>query len=178
MIAQRARRVVYENRWMTVYEDDVRFPSGAEGIYGVVSKPDFVLIVPVGADGRLHLVEQFRYPVAARHWEFPQGSWETARDADPVAIAAGELAEETGLTAATMTHVGHLYEAYGFSDQGFHIYMATDLTEGRPDREMTEADMIAEAFPVDAVVDMITSGQIKDAPTVAALGLLRLRGLL
>jgi ADP-ribose pyrophosphatase len=56
-------RLVYENRWMRVREDTIRRRDGSIGIYGVVEKPDFVVIVPVEDDGRVHLVEQYRYPV-------------------------------------------------------------------------------------------------------------------
>lgn len=104
-------RVVYENRWMRVREDRVRRRDGSGGIYGIVEKPDFVVIVPVEEGGRLHLVQQYRYPVYARYWEFPQGSWEQTADADPLDVARGELREETGLTADRMIHVGHLFEA-------------------------------------------------------------------
>src|SRR5689334_23888893 len=66
-------RQVYANAWMTVREDEIRFDCGSTSIYGVVDKPTFALIIPRG-DGRLHLVEQFRYPVGGRRWEFPQGT--------------------------------------------------------------------------------------------------------
>lgn len=46
-------RVVYANRWMTVREDGVRRADGSEGIYGVVEKPDFAVIIPLADDGRL-----------------------------------------------------------------------------------------------------------------------------
>jgi len=69
-------RVVYENRWMRVREDAVRRRDGSEGIYGVVEKPAFVVIVPLEEDGGIHLVQQYRCPVGARYWKFPQGSWE------------------------------------------------------------------------------------------------------
>jgi 8-oxo-dGTP pyrophosphatase MutT (NUDIX family) len=95
--------VVYTNRWMTVREDKTLRHDGAEGIYGLVEKPDFALVIPY-ADGGFHLVEQYRYAVKGRYWEFPQGSWEDKPDADPLALARGELAEETGLTAGAMTH--------------------------------------------------------------------------
>jgi len=42
-----ASRIVYENRWMRVREDKIRRPSGAEGIFGVVDKPDFVVILAI-----------------------------------------------------------------------------------------------------------------------------------
>ena len=55
-------REVYANPWMTVREDEVRRADGSDGIYGVVDKPDYALVIPLDGD-RLHLVEQFRYPV-------------------------------------------------------------------------------------------------------------------
>lgn len=52
-IRQVASRVVYENRWMRVREDEVRRADGSRGTFGVVEKPDFALIVPLAADGGL-----------------------------------------------------------------------------------------------------------------------------
>ncbi len=46
---------------MRVREDTIRRRDGSTGIYGVV--------VPVEDDGRVHLVEQYRYPVKGRYWE-------------------------------------------------------------------------------------------------------------
>ena len=65
-------RIVYENRWMRVREDAIRRRDGSSGIHGVVEKPDFVAIVPVEDDGRLYLVQQFRYPVQGRYWDLPK----------------------------------------------------------------------------------------------------------
>jgi hypothetical protein len=67
-------RQVYRNAWMTVREDQVERDDGSTGIYGVVDKPDFALVIPA-ADNGFWLVEQFRYPAGRRAWEFPQGSW-------------------------------------------------------------------------------------------------------
>lgn len=166
------RRTAYENRWMKVHEDAVRFPDGSEGIYGIVDKEDFVLIVPRHEDGRFQLVQQFRYPVAGRYWEFPQGSWETKPGADPEQVAMGELEEETGFRAASLEKLGHLYEAYGFSNQGFHVFLADALKPGALSRDHEEQDMLTATFSRKELTEMIVSGQIKDAPTIAAFGLL------
>ncbi|MFJ8691288.1 NUDIX domain-containing protein [Micromonospora wenchangensis] len=103
-------RTVYTNAWMTVREDRIRRPDGSTGIYGVVEKPDFALVLPRWAKG-FWLVEQFRYPVGRRAWEFPQGSWGHGVRGGASALARQELAAETGLRAETVTHLGHLYEA-------------------------------------------------------------------
>ena len=68
-------RVVYSNRWMTVREDVIQRMDGSQGIYGVVEKCDFALVIPIEQDS-VYLVEQYRFTVGARFLEFPQGSWE------------------------------------------------------------------------------------------------------
>jgi ADP-ribose pyrophosphatase len=171
-------RIVYTNRWMRLREDTIRRRDGSSGIYSVVEKPDFVVIVPVEADGRLHLVEQFRYPVQGRYWEFPQGSWEQTPGADPLDIARGELHEETGLEADELTYAGHLFEACGYSNQGYHIFVATGLRRGETALALEEQDLVAGSFALGEVERMICDGMIKDATTVAVLGLLRLKGIL
>ncbi|MGS4887929.1 NUDIX domain-containing protein [Roseibium sp. MB-4] len=174
MIRKLSRKTVYKNRWMQVHVDAVRFPDGSDGIYGVVDKPDFALIIPRHDDGRFQLVEQYRYPVGGRYWEFPQGSWESVQSADLEQVALGELEEETGFKATSLTKLGHLFEAYGFSNQGFDVYLAEGLTLGEASRENTEQDMETAAFTRAEITNMIRSGDIKDAPTVAALGLFSL----
>jgi ADP-ribose pyrophosphatase len=171
-------RLVYENRWMRVREDAIRRRDGSSGIYGVVEKPDFVVIVPVEDDDRLHLVQQFRYPVQGRYWELPQGSWEHAPGADPMEVAQGELREETGLVAARMTYAGHLFEAYGYSNQGYHIFVATGLRRGDVNLGREEQDLVTQVFSISEVERMILNVEIKDGTTIAAFGLLRLKGLL
>ncbi len=166
-------RVVYTNPWMTVREDDIERPDGSSGIFGVVEKDDFALIVPRYQDGFV-LVEQFRYPVEARFWEFPQGSWEEAAGTAPEALARAELAEETGFEAGEMRRLGHLFEAYGYSDQGFDVYLASELEPGPPRRSIEEQDMRVQSVSTSELEAMIRDGRIKDAPTIAAYGLLLL----
>lgn len=170
---QTSSRVVYENPWMTVREDTIRRPDGTPGVYGVVEKPDFALVLPRWERG-FWLVEQYRYPVRRRAWEFPQGSWGAGGGGTAAELARTELAEETGLRATGLTHLGHLYEAYGYSTQGFDVYLATGLTEGEPEREAGEQDMVHRRFTDEEVDRAIRAGLIVDAPSLAALTLYRL----
>ncbi|HZK92438.1 MAG TPA: NUDIX hydrolase [Stellaceae bacterium] len=170
-------RIVYQNRWMRVREDAIKRRDGTPGIYSVVEKPDFVTIAAVES-GLLHLVEQYRYPIQGRYWELPQGSWQHQPTADPLDVARGELREETGIEADEMIYAGHLFEACGYAAQGYHIFLATGLRRGTPRPEHEEQDLLTRAFPLSEVEAMIVGGVIKDATTVAALGLLRLKRLL
>jgi 8-oxo-dGTP pyrophosphatase MutT (NUDIX family) len=167
-----ASKVVYENRWMRVREDETLLPDGSPGLYAVVEKPPAAVIVPLDDDGRaVWLVEQYRHPVGARFWEVPQGAWEDSPDAPAEELARGELAEETGLRAGRIERLGRLYFAYGIADQPFDVWVATDLTPGDQALEATEQGLVAARFGLDEVRRMIRDGVIADSATVAALSL-------
>jgi 8-oxo-dGTP pyrophosphatase MutT (NUDIX family) len=170
-------RLVYENRWMKVREDRTVLPDGSNGIYGYVEKPDFVVIAPID-EGRVHLVQQYRYPIGSRQWEFPQGSWEDNASANPADVAKGELEEETGLRTKNIREVSCLYPLYGTTNQSYRIFLATELSAGQTRREKTEQDLIAQEFSLSEFERMIRDGVIRDAATVASFGLLRLKGLI
>ena len=170
---QLASRIVYQNPWMRVREDDFQRFDGTTGVYGVVDKPDFAIVV-AEQDGLFQLVEQFRYPIGRRSWEFPMGGWPLAKSGTALELGQAELREETGLTAGSWKHLGHLHEATGFCSQAFDIFHATDLTPGDHDREDSEVDMVHRAFPERELRSMMIEGTIIDAATIAAYGLLLL----
>ena len=163
-------RVVYKNRWMQVREDRVRRPNGDHGLFGVVEKPDFALIVPFDGE-KFHLVQQYRYPVDGRFWEFPQGSLELSPDATPEQIATTELAEETGLRAGSMIKLGKLYQAYGYSNQAVNIFKATELTDGAAELSSEEQGLVSDKFSRSKIDQMIKNGSIRDLATIGALHL-------
>lgn len=175
-IKQTASREIFRSRWMTLREDSIERPSGAQGQYGVVEKRDFAVIAAVEGE-QIYLVQQYRYPVQARFWELPQGTCETAQ-LTPEELAATELREETGLLAREMIHAGHLFLAYGFCTQGYDLFLARGLTQGENALEPEEEGLICQAFAISEVEQMILNGEIKDATTVAAFGLLRMKKLL
>ena len=45
-ITQLTTRVAYENKWLRVREDTVRRADGSHGLYGVVERREFVVLVP------------------------------------------------------------------------------------------------------------------------------------
>jgi ADP-ribose pyrophosphatase len=170
-------RIAYQNQWTRVREDIIRRPDGSDGLYGVVERSDFVVIAP-SANGEVTLVEQYRYPVRERLWEFPMGMWEQAPGTDPAVLAAAELREETGLVAGRMVYAGTMFQGAGYCTQRGHVFLATDLMPGETAREASEQDMIARNFPLAELEAMITGGIVRDAMTIAAFGMLRLKRLL
>ncbi len=174
-VTQLTTRIAYQNRWLRLREDTVRRADGSEGLYGVVERAEFVVVVP-WQDGCVTLVEQYRYPVRRRLWELPMGTCEPG--ATQAATAVAELREETGLLADEMAFVASLFQGPGYSDQVGHVFLATGLQQGPVAREASELGMTCRAFPLAELERMIASGALQDGMSLAALGLLRFRGLL
>lgn len=160
-------RIVYQNPWMQLREDVIQRPDGSRGMYSYVAKPDFALIIPVERDG-FHLVNQYRYPVSHRSWEFPQGTLPGRQDDDPTKLAMRELAEETGLRAGRIHRLGYLHPASGMSSQGCTVFVAEELEAGQHSREHEEQDMHQCWFSKTSFQDMIRDGTVTDDSTIAA----------
>jgi len=171
---QLTTKTVYQNNWMQVREDTFERPDGEVATYGVVDRDDFALVI-AETGGAFYLVQQFRYALHRRSWEFPAGTWPIGRTGSDEELARQELLEETGVTARHWRRLGQrMTEASGFCSQGFTVFHATGLTEGDHQREDSEADMVSALIDEQEFRAMIADGRIFDAPTIAAYALLRL----
>ncbi len=160
---------VYRNRWMSVREDEILRSNGERGIYGVVEKEDGAIIVPID-DGRIWLVEQFRYTIQERALELPQGTWERKIE-NPEELARGELREELGMEAAQMMKLGMMWIACGFARQREHVFLATGLTPTQKAPDAEEHDLVVHSVPIAEFERMMLDGTIRDECTLAAWGL-------
>ena len=176
-IKQLNSKIVYQNKWMLVREDRIQRSSGTEGIYGVVEKTDFALIIPVQKD-QIYIVEQYRYPAGKRFWELPQGSLESQERFSMEEVAVIELKEETGLVSKNIQYVGEQFVAYGYSTQKCHIFFAIDLEQGSNNLEDEEEGLISKRIPLANFEKMIIDGTIQDAATINAYLLAKLKGFL
>lgn len=162
-------REIYRNNWMRLREDEILRSNGQKGIYGVVEKDPAAIIVPIH-EGKVWLVEQYRYTIQQRSLELPQGGWEMEIE-HPEELARGELREETGLNAAEMTLLGSLWIAYGFTRQKQYVFLATGLTQAEKDPDPEEHDLVVHSVPIEEFEQMMLDGKIGDGCTVAAWGM-------
>ena len=162
-----SRKVIYENDWMTVLEDDVINPGGGRNQYGHVHfRNRAVAIIPLDDDGNTWLVGQERYTLGEYSWELPMGG--APLDENPLAAARRELKEETGLSAVQWSELMQLHTSNSITDEVGYVYVATELTEGETDFEETE-DLAIRKLPLQEAVQMVIDGAITDAISAAAL---------
>lgn len=162
-------REIYRNPWLRLREDRIERNNGTQGIYSVVDKDDCAVIIPIDGD-TIYLIEQFRYTIQQRALELPQGGWETP-DVDPEELARGELREETGLVAKSMTYLGTMWVAYGFAKQKQHVFLAIGLSHAETDRDPEEHDLVLQTSSIAEFEQMLLDGAIQDVCTLGAWGL-------
>jgi len=163
----RSSRVVYDNPWIRVREDQVLRPDGLPGIYGVVHfKNRAVGVLPVDEHGRVWLVGQYRYPLQTYSWEIPEGGSPETESLE--ATARRELREETGLTADRLELIATTHLSNSVSDEVGYIFRATGLTAGPHDPEGTELFAVRRLDWKEAE-RMLRAGEITDSLSVIAL---------
>ncbi|TDO28316.1 NUDIX domain-containing protein [Sediminibacterium goheungense] len=166
---------VYNNKWITVTEDDVINPGGGKGIYGKVHFKNLAIgIVAMDAEHHLWLVGQYRYTLNTYSWEIPEGGCPIMED--PLNGAKRELKEETGLVAREWMELFRMHLSNSVSDELAIIYFATDLLQEEAEPEETE-DLRIQKVSLEKAYHMVENGEIMDSMSVAAITKIKLMQL-
>ena len=160
-------RLVYENPWIRVREDQVVSPTGSPGIYGVVECRIATGIVALTDDLHVCLVGQYRYPTETYSWEIPEGG---ALDGEEALVAAQrELREEAGLIAKDWQPLGgEIHLSNCFTSERGYLFVARELSQCAPQPDETEALQI-RSIPFLDCVKLVERGEIVDSLTIIAI---------
>jgi 8-oxo-dGTP pyrophosphatase MutT (NUDIX family) len=162
-----ASRIVYQNHWIRVREDQVTRPDGTPGIYGVIEIRPSVGAVALNDKDEIVLVGQWRYAPDKYSWEIPRGGSHPG-EIDMLAVAKRELAEEAGLLAERWQVLGAVDCCNGVVNDYQTLYLATGLSETEQKLD-PEEDILVAWKPFDEAVQMVMDGRITEASTVAAI---------
>jgi 8-oxo-dGTP pyrophosphatase MutT (NUDIX family) len=162
-----ARRVAYQNPWITVWHDEVSRPDGSPGIYGVVHFSNLAAgVVALDDDDRVVLVGQHRYTFDEPSWEIPEGGVPASET--PLEGIARELREETGLEADVWRELCRVDLSNSVTDERAVLFVASGLRQGEAAPEPTESIEV-RWVPFGEVLAMTQDGRITDAMTVVAI---------
>ena len=159
-------RLIYEGRAVKLRVDTVARPDGRETTREIVEHSDCVAIIALDAGDNVLLVNQFRKPAEKELLEIPAGGIEPGED--PVETVQRELQEETGYLPGKVERLGGFYSAPGFCTEYLYLYLATDLTPSQLYAEDTEEIKLV-SVPLSQISDLIFSGRICDAKSIAGL---------
>lgn len=157
---------IFSGRVIEVGLETHKMPDGRQSTFEVVRHPGGAAILPVLADGRVLLIQQFRPAIGKNIYEIPAGRIEP--NESPLDCAVRELQEEAGFRAGNVLKLGGLWSTPGFCDEYIYLFYATELEEVE---QQLEPDELIELFPVclDEALRMVAKGEIPDSKTQIAL---------
>ena len=157
---------IYDGRILKLRLDTVKLPSGRVTKREIVEHDDSIAIVAIDGDDNVLLVKQFRKAVEKEVLEIPAGGIEPGEE--PVAAVKRELREETGFLPQRVERIGGFYTSPGYSSEFLHLFVASDLTPEKLQAEDTESIKV-ERVPISRILELIRTGTINDAKSVAGL---------
>ena len=163
-------RVLDSNPWWKYLHDRYFQPDGTEGDYYYIQTPGSVAVIPVFADGRLLLLNQYRYLNQRECIEFPGGGVQAGMSAEETARL--ELKQEAGIIATTITWIGAFNPMNGATDELCNVFVAEGLDEGPAEPEATE-EFEPLVVTRDELEHLIRNGTIWDGMTLASFSMYR-----
>ncbi len=161
-----SKKYIYRGKVINLRIDKVKLPSCNLHEREIVEHQGSVAILPVDKDGDIFLIKQFRKAVEEEIWEIPAGRIEKGEGI--VECAKRELKEETGLSSNLMKKICEYYPSPGYSSEVIHIFLAEELSEGKPSPEIDEFIKIKK-FNKEDIIKLLRGGKIKDGKTQASL---------
>lgn len=151
-----------------VRKDVSRSPrTGLPHDFFVLDGPDWVNVVAVTAAREIVLVRQYRHGTASETLEIPGGAVD-AGDASPLDGARRELREETGYASDDWSLLGWVEPNPAIQSNRCHTYLARNAVRvGEPIPDGGE-DLRLVLRPVEAIGDLVRSGEIRHSLVLAA----------
>ncbi len=163
---QISSKYIFKGKIINLRVDEALLPNGATASREVIEHQGGVCVVPLTENGEILMVEQFRYPYQEVVLEIPAGKKDP--NEEPLECGKRELKEETGATALNYRSLGEIYPSPGYCGEIIYMYLATGLSYGETNPDEDEFLNIKKV-PLEKVVEMIMSGEIKDSKTQAAI---------
>ena len=157
-------KTIYDGKILKLTVDEVQLPDGTKSVRECVRHCGGAAVLLI-VDGKVALVKQYRYLYGRELYEIPAGKLEAGEE--PAAGAARECEEETGYRA-DVEKLLDIYPSTGYTDEVIHIFLAKNaryVGSHTDDGEFLSCEFV----PLKMVVEMIESGVICDAKTVAAV---------
>ena len=157
-------KTVYSGKVITLEIDEVELPDGKSSFRECVRHSGGACVLLV-RDGKVLLVNQFRYLYGKPIYEIPAGKLNYGED--PKIAAARELEEETGYKPE-LVHLMDIYPTPGYTDEIIHIYYAKSYEITK--QKLDDGEFLNYCFiDLQTVLKMIESGEIQDAKTIVAI---------
>jgi ADP-ribose pyrophosphatase len=162
--------ILFKNPWWTYKKDTFQIPDGIEGEYHYVDTNGSSMVIPITDDGRIVLVNQYRFLCERESLELPCGGVKEGKSA--LEMAKIELEEEAGFTCGSMTCLGSFNPFNGVTTEMCSVFVARELRPVSVACDPTEEFEVV-TLSLDEIDLKIELNQIWDGMTLAAFAMAR-----
>lgn len=159
-------QIVYEGKVFGIRRDELIEPTGVRTTREMITHPGSVVVLPVLADGRVLLIQQYRYAARQFLWELVAGRMDGGET--PEQGAARELKEETGYSAKKLKIFLEFFPTPGFLEEKMYLLLAEGLSPGEATPEDDEK-IVAKAYTRKQLEEMLRKKKLRDAKTIAGV---------
>ena len=163
------RELVYKGSIVEFNKDTMQLPDGRIEYFDFIYHKGAAAVLPVKEDGKILMVRQYRNALDSYTLEIPAGG-KNGVDEPTLDCAYRELEEETGFYTdkENLELLLSLYTTVAFCNEKIDIYVAKNLTKTQQHLDEDEYIDVYE-YSVEELMEMIYSGKIVDAKTIAAI---------
>jgi ADP-ribose pyrophosphatase len=159
-------QTVYAGKVFGIRRDEVIEPTGVRTTREMITHPGSVVVLPVLPDGRVVLIQQYRYAARQYLWELVAGRIDEGET--PLEAAERELREETGYRAKRFRTFLEFFPTPGFLEEKMYLLLAEGLTPGKAEPEDDER-IVARPYTGKQLEQMIRRGKLLDAKTISGV---------
>lgn len=156
-------KTVYKNPWITVREDEVKRPDGANGIFGIVEYGEGVSVLVFDERNNVCLIREYMYAIDKEDIMLVSGG--VGEREDPLDAAKRELLEEIGLRSDNWVELGLAHPLTMVIKSPFNMFVALNCRKVADGER--EIKMIKRTF--DEVLDMVEKGEISHSGSLSTI---------
>ncbi len=151
-----------------VYKEHFAHPTdGRHGDFYVARAPDWVTVVPVTIDGKIILVNQFRFGIRELSWEFPGGVIDSGEDF--LRAAVREVVEETGYRGDEPIVLGNAASNPAIFNNRCHFVLIENCRKVETTNFDANEEIEMKLASPDEVLTLARNGEMKHALMLTAL---------
>lgn len=159
-------KIIYTGKILKLRIDTVLNAAGHKATREIVEHSDCIAVIAVDARDNVLLVSQYRRAAQKDLLEIPAGGIDPGED--PATAVIREMQEETGFKPDKVERLGGYYLSPGFNSEFLHLFLATGLKPSPLSAEDTPGIELVPV-PVSGIKDLIASGELEDAKSIAGL---------
>ena len=157
---------IYKGKVLNLKKDKVELIDNSTSYREVVEHSGGACVL-CEMDGKILLVNQFRYPYKCELLELPAGKINP--NEQPEITAIRELEEEGGIKAERVELMFKVYPSPGYTNEIIYVYKAVGKIEKTQTRLDEDEFLDAVWLDKQTLKQMIQKGEIKDGKTLIGL---------